>query len=370
MLFSRSCPPPALSVAVMAGSARPGAAERLEAALVPLPVRVVRDPSPGGPLRTSRVAKRAWRPWTRTATHHLVLRDDVELPPSFLPHLQEAVASRPSAVLSLVTERSSLAANAVRIAAFSGHAWVAQPDAALSTVAMVMPVGAAGAFADGLDADSCAPLDESVFRFVVANGLSHFAAVPDLVQLVAPADQAGESGRRAGATVFLPEPGSPEGWWRRPPVAELRRVPVIDGRTGAPASFEAPDAGHRWVLRPHRELWGRHSRRLSRVVQERLLSSAPAQSELRVAAALLGAATVLCDQLLLAAPLGAATGAFAESVSREAAASLVPGAFAQLADTLGPAVHAPEVADLFRGIHDDVRTILAASGAAAVGHAA
>lgn len=344
---------PTLSVAVMARSGRQAGARALAAQLTDVPVRIVsgRSVGEGDPITPSRVAKVAWQPWTRTASHHLVVQDDVVLHPEFLRQVKDAVAARPDAVLSFFTEWGSYTSHALRVAAFSGRPWVAQPDDYLSTIAMAMPAGIARAFAESIDSQSPAPDDETVFDFVRAHQLPHFASNPNLVQLAGPGDA-------SRATAFLPELVAPARWWTGEPLTELQAIPAIDWQAGEPVSFEAGANGGPWTVRPRRESTGPHARRLTRIARDRLLVTRAAGSDLRAAAAMLGAATVLCDQLVVASAYGPEPADYGESCARESAATLPVGTLRSAVPALEDAEVAAEVRAAFLAIHDDAQEVL------------
>jgi hypothetical protein len=342
-------------VSIVARSAGSPNAEALARQLEGALVRVVADPGPDDPTRANRLAKEAWLPWSRSATHHLVIPDDVVLHPDFLRQARDAVASQPDAVLSFFAEWGSPASHALRIAAFSGRAWVAQPDTYLSTIAMVMPVTAAAAFSETLDPESTAPDDEAAFAFVRSQGLAHFVSNPNLVQLSSSDGDGGNS----RATCFLPDEVAPASWWRGGPLTALPRIPAIDWRSGEPMILDAPVRdGDPWRARPWQESGGPHVRRFTRIVRDRLLCTEVARADLRAAAALLGAATVLSDQLVLAAEFAAAPTDFGESCARESAATLPDGALRQVVGALAQAETAAEIRAAFLAIHDDVRDVL------------
>ncbi len=348
---------PTVSVSIVASSSRTSGAAALAERLSDMPVRIIADPDPGRPLSVNGLAKQAWLPWARRATHHLVLQDDVLIPAKLARQVADAAAGQPTAALSFFSEWGSSTSHALRVAAFAGRAWVGQPDTYLSTIAMLLPVDVAAAFSDAIDPTSPVPDDEAAFAFVRSRGLSHYASNPNLVQLPSTGD--------SRATVFLPDAAAPRSWWRSAPLDALREIPAIDWREGEPISYEAPLVpGEDWRVRPRGESVSPHARRLTRILRDRLLCSEVARSDLRAAAALLGAATVLCDQMTLASQFGAAPSGFGELAAREAAATLAAGTLRQRVSALVEGDEgAEEIRTAFLGIHDDVRDVLDAADA-------
>ena len=346
-------PTPTLSVSVRALPGGESRAVALAEALRPFPVRVVADAVEEPERRGT--PRPAWRPWSPGASHHLVLSGSATVHPAFLAQTRDAVARQPDALLSFFTAWDSYASHAVRIAAFAGRAWVTPPGKTLSAVATVLPVAMAAEFAEG-DARSPASEGEALFRFARSRGLASYASNPSLVEFCSASTTSPEPER---ATAFLADTEAPASWWGRDPLSVPTQIPAIHVRDGEPVSFEAPREGDdRWRIRSRRPIPAPHSRRLTRIVRDRLLCTEVARSDLRAAASLLGAASVLCDQLVLAARIGPPPEGFGELSAREAAASLPLGTLHRVIEPLSREDARAEVRTAFIAIRDDVLDVL------------
>lgn len=306
----------------------------------------------GAPVRICPTGAAAWRPWTRRATHHLVLDAAVRPHPHLLAQVQEAVAAQPRAVLRLFTRSDGYASHASRVAAFSGCSWFVPPGPDPSSVAVVLPVPEAAEFARSVPGGDLDPVGLLLQRFAAEQGLSLLASTADLVQLEG-------AGAHAPATAFLSAAMAPADWWRRPSLVSPSSIPVVHLRDGEPLSYESvPGTPDGWRLRTRREVPTPHARRLARVMQERLLGTEVARSHLRAAAVLLGVAGVLRDQLLLAAGWGRPSDEFGTAVAREAAATLALGTLAEAVPAASRPDGAAELRDAFRVLYDEMTAIL------------
>lgn len=86
-----------LSAAIMTHRRRSGAEAVRSSLNFDIDVNIVTDPQPDGPPTAWRTARRAWAAVGATATHHLVLQDDVTVAPGFHDWLMAALAARPDA---------------------------------------------------------------------------------------------------------------------------------------------------------------------------------------------------------------------------------------------------------------------------------
>lgn len=331
---------PRVSVSVMAHPRRAAAARDIARACGTLPARVVLDPEPGGPPSTVRTARLAWRPWSPGATHHLVLQDDVTLPPDLDRHVLAAVTAQPDAALSFFSEWGSFTSHALRIGAYGGYPWVRQPDTYLATQALVLPVGHAEALAGHLGtADLTEPDDHVVHRYASAAGLPHLVSNPNLVEHDAGSSLIGngEMGARRATVPLAAEAPLPPSWWRGDALTSLTRVPSVFWRDPVPSSYEqGPDAGAAWTLAPARRTFGtQHDEVTGRV--HALLRSAldgPGGADLLegpVGAALPGVAVVTAAQVAVARSLRARpASATAAAGATQAARTVAPGALRRL----------------------------------------
>lgn len=341
--------PPSVSVSIFARARDAECGAELAAQLEGAPVRVCRVEDAGV---DGLGAADVWRPWTRRATHHLVLDAAVRPHPQLLRQVRDAVAAQPSALLSFFTPGDDHGSHVVRVAAFAGRPWAVPPGAGPSPVATILPSREAAVFARSLETRSGSGDGEGLRRFARARGLARFASNPALVRL-GPADP------HPGATAFLPAEEAPAAWWRGEPLTTLASIPSVHLRDGEPVSWEVVEgAAETWRVRARREMPAPHARRLARLIRERLLSADVARSDVRAAAALLGVGGVLRDQLVLAARVGRPSDGFGEAVARESAATLP---VATLWHAIPAAVRpggAAEVRDVFQALHDEMAVIL------------
>jgi hypothetical protein len=111
-----------VSGAVMAHPRRRAAAASLADTLGGLPVTMDRRPTGSNPLRTSILA---WAEYGRSATHHVVLQDDVTVSGTALIDQAELAGTRfPGAVISFYANWDSFNGAAVRLAIAAGCDWV------------------------------------------------------------------------------------------------------------------------------------------------------------------------------------------------------------------------------------------------------
>ncbi|MFE6385242.1 hypothetical protein [Nocardiopsis dassonvillei] len=130
---------PVISCAIMAHPSRRERAEQLAAQLDRLSPTIVYDPDPTGPPSAMKTARLAWSSFSSEATHHLVLQDDVSVPPNFVDLLVAAVTTQPERLIGLSTDWSSKSGQAVRIAALGGFQWAPMLDRNVWAVSVLMP---------------------------------------------------------------------------------------------------------------------------------------------------------------------------------------------------------------------------------------
>lgn len=130
-------------------------------------------------------ARRCWAGVDPSATHHLVVQDDVEVAPDFVEIVHRVVSERPEAALCLFTEWASVTSHLVRAAAWSGVRFVPVVDAYVPTVATVLPAQVArnlSTFPAGATQDDVA-LAQGLEQFgvqalvVVGGGVEHLDGV-------------------------------------------------------------------------------------------------------------------------------------------------------------------------------------------------
>lgn len=150
-----------LSAAVMAHPRRAGAAGELARRIVELDPVVVTDPAPTGATLTT--ARLAWAAVGDSATHHLVLQDDVLLGLEFTTRIREAIGDRPDAVLAFFVDWGTRSANVARIAAMRGDRWIEVCDGFVPAQALVLPAALARTFGDH-KADDDVPDDVALYE--------------------------------------------------------------------------------------------------------------------------------------------------------------------------------------------------------------
>jgi hypothetical protein len=173
-----------LSTVVMAHPRRREAALWIQRAVPELDVRIVFDPEPAGPPATLRTARAAWAAVAEGATHHLVLQDDVLLPPEFPRLVRAALLAAPAgAAVSLFAGWSGPTAQAVRLAALAGASWTTVVDDWTPTQALVLPAGYAREFAEHAGQVPATEPDNRVMHaFLARRGVDAYVSVPSLVE--------------------------------------------------------------------------------------------------------------------------------------------------------------------------------------------
>ncbi|MHA7134058.1 hypothetical protein [Oerskovia turbata] len=131
-----------LSCVIMTHRQRIDQAVRLREELHELAPRIV-VAEEGTTETLAETARRCWAAVDPSATHHLVVQDDVEVAPDFVETVHRAVAERPESVLCLFTEWASVTSHLARAAAWVGVGFVSVSDAYVPTVATVLPAGVA-----------------------------------------------------------------------------------------------------------------------------------------------------------------------------------------------------------------------------------
>ncbi|MBR7831881.1 hypothetical protein KDL01_01335 [Actinospica durhamensis] len=168
-----------VSVAVMTHPRRLAAAERLAAHHPELGLEIVVDPEPESGTSLS-AALAAWSRADPTATHHLVLQDDVILCENFAEQLLYAVRSHPAAAISLFAEWGSRSATTVRLAAVRGQNAALAADPFTPTQALVLPTEWAAKFA-AESVGEHGPDDVVMRRFLGTHKVPSIVTAPNLV---------------------------------------------------------------------------------------------------------------------------------------------------------------------------------------------
>lgn len=175
---------PILSAAVMTHPRRLSSARAVAAGLAPLDAVVAVDPEPDGPSSSVRSARLAYAAVAPEATHHLVVQDDVLLPPGFTDAVRRSLARQPAAAVSYFVEWGSRTATLVRWAALTGASWVPMVNPYVPTQALALPADVAREFAAFLrtQPDTGAADDELALEFLQRAGVRCLVTVPNLVE--------------------------------------------------------------------------------------------------------------------------------------------------------------------------------------------
>ncbi|MET9802586.1 hypothetical protein [Streptomyces sp. NPDC006368] len=177
---------PRLGIRVMAHPRRRAQAEALLASLAVEDRLLVLDPDPDGPPTPLRTAARAWAGPYGTATHRLVLQDDVLPSAGFLGRVGAALAARPDDPIAFYANWNHWNGAAVRLAALSGAAWAeAIPDEYAPSLALALPLALAAdfaAYARSALARGGVPDDEALAAFLRERGRRLYISVPNLVE--------------------------------------------------------------------------------------------------------------------------------------------------------------------------------------------
>jgi hypothetical protein len=173
-----------LSAAIMTHPSRLANALELRDRLLPdIDAQVFVDPEPDGPPRALRSARLAWGAAGGSASHHLVLQDDVYPCTSFAVHVARVVKTDPDAAVSLFANWYSDTGFLMRTASLLGLASVPVADVYMPTQALVAPVAVAATIADHLGRATPEEHDDVIILDCLRDlGTRHLAAVPSLVQ--------------------------------------------------------------------------------------------------------------------------------------------------------------------------------------------
>ncbi|PCG86029.1 hypothetical protein CIB93_11025 [Streptomyces sp. WZ.A104] len=147
---------------------------------------LVLDPDPDGPPSPLRTAAAAWAGPYGTASHRLVLQDDVLPAEGFLDLVAEAIGNRPHDPIAFYSNWNHWNGSAVRLAALSGAGWArAIPDEYAPSLAVALPRALAEQFTDYakelLQGDT-PPDDEALAAFLRGRDTALVIAVPNLVE--------------------------------------------------------------------------------------------------------------------------------------------------------------------------------------------
>ena len=175
---------PQLSAAVMTHRRRYDMALSLRNKHPGLDMQVCTDDGVCGEAGSLRSARMAWAAVRPGATHHMVLQDDVQLPPDMAQTLRPLLQSRPDAVICLFVEWGAWSASAARIAALAGAGWVDVVDEYIPSQGIVMPADLARVADTHLRAslERQEPDDWALMGFLHSQGITPIVAVPNIVE--------------------------------------------------------------------------------------------------------------------------------------------------------------------------------------------
>ncbi|WP_433616658.1 hypothetical protein ACQP2P_15415 [Dactylosporangium sp. CA-139114] len=173
-----------ISSMIMGVRERGATIERLRSELAATNVSVSYEHAPNPDPTVLQSAAIAWSNVPETATHHVVVQDDVELGDNFVGALQAAARIHPNCAISFFAEWGCKTASLVRVAALIGAGWVEGIDKYVQTQALLMPASSARALGGYLKdrRDSLLPEDVLVLEFLRREGLRHLVAAPNLAQ--------------------------------------------------------------------------------------------------------------------------------------------------------------------------------------------
>jgi len=172
-----------LSGSVLTHPARGDAALRVLAQAPPGALAVVTDPLPSGPPTVLRTALVAWEAIPRSATHHLVVQDDMLLSATLFQRARLAIEAMPQAALALFSLWDSRNGGAVRLGALSGARWVASVNEYTPCAALILPRAVAAGYVDYVRGHPWTwPEDIMMSRYLRSKNVPCLIAVPNLAE--------------------------------------------------------------------------------------------------------------------------------------------------------------------------------------------
>jgi hypothetical protein len=172
-----------LSGSVLTHPARGDAASQVIAQAPPGALAVVTDPVPSGPPTVLRTALAAWQSITPSATHHLIVQDDMLLSATLFERARLAIEAMPEAALALFSLWDSRNGAAVRLGALTGARWVASVNEHTQCAALILPRAVAAGYVDYVRSHSWTwPEDILMSRYLRSQNVPCFIAVPNLAE--------------------------------------------------------------------------------------------------------------------------------------------------------------------------------------------
>lgn len=172
-----------LSGSVLTHPARGAAASRVLAQAPPGALAVVTDPDPAGPPTVVRTALAAWESIPASATHHLIVQDDMALSATLFDRARRAIEATPEAALALFTLWDSRNGAAVRLGALSGARWVGAVNEYTPCAALILPRAVAAGYVDYVRRHPPAwPEDILMQRYLRSADVACLLSVPNLAE--------------------------------------------------------------------------------------------------------------------------------------------------------------------------------------------
>ncbi|MGH3873769.1 MAG: hypothetical protein ACRDSR_20070 [Pseudonocardiaceae bacterium] len=172
-----------LSGSVLTHPARGDAASHVVAQAPPGALSVVTDPLPSGPPTVLRTALAAWEAIPPSATHHLIVQDDMRLSAAMFERARLAIEARPEAALALFSLWDSRNGGAVRLGVLSGARWVTAVNEYTPCTALILPRAVAAGYADYVRSHPWTwPEDIMMSRYLRAANVPCLIAAPNLVE--------------------------------------------------------------------------------------------------------------------------------------------------------------------------------------------
>nr|MBA2559649.1 hypothetical protein [Propionibacteriales bacterium] len=143
----------------------------------------VTDPLPSGPPTVLRTALAAWEAIPPSATHHLIVQDDMRLSATLFQRARLAIEARPDAALGLFSLWDSRNGGAVRLGALNGARWVAAVTEYTPCAALILPSAVAAGYVDYVRSHPWTwPEDIMMSRFLRSAKVPCLIAVPNLAE--------------------------------------------------------------------------------------------------------------------------------------------------------------------------------------------
>jgi hypothetical protein len=172
-----------LSGSVLTHPARGDAASHVLAQAPPGALAVVTDPLPSGPPTVLRTALAAWEAIPPSASHHLIVQDDMLLSATLFERARLAIEAMPQAALALFSLWDSRNGAAVRLGALSGARWVASVNEHTQCAALILPRAVAAGYVDYVRSHSWTwPEDILMSRYLRSQNVPCLIAVPNLAE--------------------------------------------------------------------------------------------------------------------------------------------------------------------------------------------